>query len=342
VNFFGDRLASRVLDDVERVRQLAEALRGADSFLVVAPIIEYTARETELVRRFVDKGGKVLLLGDPTRIKRLNSLATALGINYEDDYLYNVVEHETNFRNIIVRDFASHPLTEGLSAIVLYTANSITGAAQPVAWGDANTRSSAREAPGVLTPLAVAMGGRVVAVGDATFIQPPYNETLDNDKFITNLAEFLTTSQRRFDLEDFPFLLSDEADVVMAGSDVLGPATQLAQLLSSEDRRAVLASLERPTVDTVFVGLYRDRDRVNHHLRAAEITFAEGKIRTPFAPPIPEAGSGLLLLDTRADRHVLVVMASSGQELAGLVRLIKGGPFRQGLVAPTLGLYDLR
>ena len=342
VNFFGDRLAVELnFNEFQRAAELEEALREADSLLVIAPIIEYSSEETEVVRRFVDKGGKLLLAGDPTRVKRTNSLATALGINYEDDFLYNVAEHEANYRNVFFRDFAPHPVTGQLSTIVLYTASSITGEAEPLITADSNTRSSRREGTTTLSPMVLALDGRVLAIGDTTFIRPPFNEVLDNDQFLLNLAEFLTTSERRFDLEDFPFFLGDEVDVVMAGDRVLSQATRTAQLLSTGDRRAQLTTLERSTVDTVFVGLFDDLDQVSHHLSAGDITLAGGQLSTPFTPDMPQQGSGVLFLDTSGGSHVLVAMASSEVDLDTLIRLLETGQFRSGLVSPNLGLYQL-
>ena len=342
VNFFGDRLALEFNTSApQRAAQMEEALREADSLLVMAPIIEYAAVEAEVVRRFVDKGGRLLLAGDPTRVKRTNSLATALGINYEDDFLYNVAEHETNYRNVFFRDFTPHPVTGQLSTIVLYTASSITGEAEPLITADANTRSSRREGTTNLSPMVSALDGRVLAIGDTTFIRPPFNEVLDNDQFLLNLADFLTTTERRFDLEDFPFFLEDEVDVVMAGSRVLDQATQIAELLSTGERRTQLTTLESPTVDTVFVGLFDDLDQVSHHLSAGDITFAGGQLSTPFAPDLPQGGSGVLFLDTSGGRHVLVALASSDRDLGILIRLLQTGQFRSGLVSPNLGLYQL-
>ena len=289
LDYFGDRLAIRFdFSESRRAGRLEEALRGADSLLVVAPIIEYGVLEAEVVRRFVQKGGKVVLAGEPTRFEQSNSLASALGINYENDYLYNVVEHETNFRNVLFRDFTPHQVTQGISTVVLYTASSLTGAGVPLVTADADTHSSARESTVRLSPMLLAMDGRVVAIGDATFIKPPYNEVLDNDQLVSNLADFLTTSERRFDLEDFPFFLADEVDVVMAGPSVLGPATQMVDLLSTGDRRTALTTLERPGVDTVFVGLFDDVSRVSHHLAASNVTLAGGRISTPFTRDIDQ------------------------------------------------------
>ena len=342
LDFFGDRLAASIASAPVREAAFEDALRGANSLLVVAPVLSYSVREADLVRSFVDNGGRVLIAGDPTRVKRTNSLVSALGINYENDFLYNVVEHETNYRNVIYRDFAPHQVTSGLSAIVLYTANSITGAADPLVVGDANTHSSVRETGLFLSPVVTAMDGRVVALGDASFIQPPYDQVLDNDLFLTNLAEFLTTGECTFHLQDFPFFFSDEVDVVMTSPELLDAASSMVDLLSTGGRRVGLAAFERQTVDTVFVGLYEDRSAVSPQLQAGGIVFAGGKIRTAFAAPISEDGTGLLVVSTLNGRHVLVAIAASGGDLDALIALLGSGAFTVGIASPEVGLYALR
>ena len=340
VDFFGDRLAVGLRGDFERARVLEEGLRGADSMLIVAPILPYTAEEASVVRRFVEKGGKVVLAGDPTRVNRINELATAIGLNFESDFLYNVVEHHANYRNVIFRDFAPHAVTQGLSEIVLYTAGSISGSGEPLVWGDGNTQSSLREAAGRLSPVVLAMDGRVVAMADSTFIEAPYDRVLDNDQLLSNLADFLTTSERVFDLEDFPALLAEDVVVTATSPTVIAVATQLTNFLSSGDRRVPVETLARPTVDTVFVGLYDDRAEVGHHLQAAQVSFEAGRIESPAAPSLSATGSGLVLLDTRGGRNVVVVLASSPFELSFLVQSLTSGAFRSGLVSPNLGLYE--
>ena len=70
------------------------------------------------------------------------------------------------------------------------------------------------------------------------------------------------------------------------------------------------------------------------------MTFADGRILAASAPPVRQTNGGLLLLDSRGGRNVLVIMASSEREVDLLVRLLAAGAYRSGLVSPTLGLYD--
>ena len=341
IDFFGDRLALQLLNDqFERAALMEEALRGADSLLVVSPILEYGASEADVVRRFVDKGGRLLVLAEPTRFHLTNSLVTPLGINFETDFLYNVDIPGANYRNVRFSGSPLHPVTDGLGSVVLYTAASISGEAQPLLAGGPSTHSSRREGAGDLTPMVSVRDGRVLAIGDSTFMKPPFDQVEDNGAFVARIADFLTTSERTFDLADFPAPLARDVVVSMLSPGLLGPATQLTSLLTSGGRLAGLDTLDRPGLDTVFVGLFADRAAVDQHLRAGGVTFADGRILTAFAPPVRQTNGGLLLLDSRGGRNVLVIMASSEREVDLMVRLLATGAYRSGLVSPMLGLYD--
>ncbi|MCH8351249.1 MAG: hypothetical protein IIB29_13415, partial [Chloroflexi bacterium] len=114
-------------DPGSRLAQLQEKLRRADSLAVLMPDSPFTNEEADLVEDFVTrKGGKLLLIADPTRPSQINSLANRFGIAFQPDYLYNMVEYDLNFQNIYLRQFEPHPITQGLTQIALYTAGSVT------------------------------------------------------------------------------------------------------------------------------------------------------------------------------------------------------------------------
>ncbi len=82
------------------LQNLEEKLRLADALVVVLPVASYSEEEVKLVREFVEKGGKLLLIADPTRPSNVNSLSSAVGLVFERGYLYHLTENEGNFRNI--------------------------------------------------------------------------------------------------------------------------------------------------------------------------------------------------------------------------------------------------
>ena len=137
-----------------RLQQLAVKLRQADSFVVILPQTGFSDSEAALVESFVRKGGKLLLVSDPSRPQQINTLAGRFGLDFQPDYLYNTVENDLNFRNIFLRDFQPDRLTAGLDSIALYMAGSIRSPGPGLAFIDADTRSSLLESAGDHSPMA--------------------------------------------------------------------------------------------------------------------------------------------------------------------------------------------
>ena len=180
----GSRVANRGYDvefvggftpspEALRVQLLEEGLRRADSLVVVLPRLEYSAAEAAVVERFVSKGGKLLLISDPGRRQRINTLATRFGVEFRPDYLYDVAEYDLIFRNIIVREFQPGELTVGVDAITLYSAGSIRSSGPGLAFASEGTRSSVLEDSEEFYPIAGGNARNVLAIADFTFMVPP-------------------------------------------------------------------------------------------------------------------------------------------------------------------------
>ena len=324
-----------------RIALLRQALSGADSLAVFLPKDPFTGLEGDMVERFVRKGGKLLLVGDPSRTSDINSLAKRFGVSFEPDYLYNLAEFDLNFQDIFVRDFRDDQMTNNLEEVVLYAAGSISVAEGALAFTDANTRSSFSELPQTYSPMVRAGEGRVVGISDMTFMVPPQNAVADNDQLISNIADFLTTSERTFELSDFPHFLRSDVDLLVGRASLVDPATDLKGLLAVSEIDAEFRSVEDLSADTVFLGLYDDSADVVQYLQVAGIEVDEG-IRTPFTEDIVMEGSAVALLHRTRDRHVLIVLASSELTLEAAVGLFVTGGFRDGLVGEVLGVYRTR
>ena len=110
--------------------------------VVVCPQWEFSKEEGETVDEFVNNGGKLLLIADPTRSSRINSISLQFGLIFEADYLYNMKENEINYRSIFVVEFKETEITKNIEKIALYTAGSISSADCGIAFVDENIFSS--------------------------------------------------------------------------------------------------------------------------------------------------------------------------------------------------------
>ncbi|MBA7483406.1 hypothetical protein ES707_18921 [subsurface metagenome] len=174
-----------------------EELPRADAFIVVCPQSEFSKEEGEAIDEFVNDGGKLLLIADPTRSSQINSISLQFGLIFESDYLYNMKENEINYRNIFVAEFKETELTKNIEEIALYTAGSISSADCGIAFVDQNTFSSLIETRQELSPVAQANESKVLAIYDLTFMTEPYNGILDNNRLIANIADWLASSSQR-------------------------------------------------------------------------------------------------------------------------------------------------
>jgi len=190
-------------DEEEKVEEeLEEELQVADAFIIVCPQAEFSDEERETVDKFVDNGGKLLLIADPTRSSKMNSLSLRFGLIFEADYLYNMKEYDINYRNIFVTEFEDNEITKNLEKITLYTAGSITSADGGLAFVDENTFSSVIETRKKLSPIALAHESKVLAVYDLTFMTEPYNGVEDNNQLISNIADWLASSAEEVEEEE--------------------------------------------------------------------------------------------------------------------------------------------
>jgi len=174
--------------DEEEEEELEE---GAVGFIVVCPQLEFSEEERETIEEFVANGGKLLLIADPTRRSKMNSLSLQFGLIFEPDYLYNTKENEINYRNIFVTMFMVNEITKDIEKVALYTAGSVSSADSGIAFIDHNTFSSVIETRRGLSPIALSRESKVLAIYDLTFMTEPYNGILDNNQLIANIADWL-------------------------------------------------------------------------------------------------------------------------------------------------------
>ena len=342
IEFVGDAspfAAPPTLDPNSQLTSLEARMRQADSLAVILPGAPFSAEEADLVEDFVAKGGRLLLVSDPTRNSAINSLAERFGINFQPDHLFNTEDYDLNFQNIFIQDFRPDEITEGLDSIALYTAGSVKSSLPGLAYTDANTRSSLMETVEPHYPIAKGGDGRVLAVHDLTFMVPPQASILDNDRLIANIADYLTRSERLFDLADFPFFFQGQAEILLGRSSLFNEGARMKALLSDFQIESEIVGIENIGGDTVFLGLYNDAPDVAQYLEIAGIRI-DDSVRTPFTPAIGRKGTAFIFLYPGEDRHVLVILGGSEAAVGDMVGRLDSGDFRDGLVSKFLAVYQ--
>ncbi len=303
---------------------LPAALAEADTLLVIAPSITYQADEIQAVSDFVAKGGRLILVGEPTRltgIDAINSLAGAFGIIYDDAYLYNLIANDGGFRNVLFTEFGASPLTRGLDTVTFQTAHALR--AEPEAgliFGDENTASSRSEQPGGQIAAALTAEGRVLALSDFTFFTSPYNTFADNPRLLDNIATFALGSARDFSLADFPYFFDGPTLVVYQNPVTLDAtfagSVALRGRLESAGVAQALAEEPAANMPFIYLALYEDvTDEVLDLLADDGITLSDEPLSE--ADDAPRSQGTIAIEDVaRFDQGGTVLLHLSGPTAA--------------------------
>jgi len=341
------RITSRGFD-FEYLKEKADLetkLRFADAFLVILPQDEFSKQESKLIKEFEEKGGKILLIGDPTRPGKINSLATEFGLIFESDYLYNQKENDGNFRYIFITDFRSDSdLTKNLEKIVLYSASSISSPDFfALALTDENTFSSVSETKTKFSPIVLSPDSRVLALSDLTFMTEPYNVSSDNNQFIANLANWITKSERVFNLADFPYFFEREVQLTYADASYLDSSLKLKNFLTGLVRIPKLSQYEKTLPpDSIFIGLFDDGPKIGDFLKKEKISIRSKTVKLEGFGEIERKGASIFYLGKINDRPVLIILSETKDNLEKAIDILVDGTFRDRLVTDNLSIYQIK
>lgn len=261
---------------------LAGKLRYARALILPLPRTEYTPEEIAEIKNFVAKGGRVLLIGDPTRtvvVEALNSIAGPFGIIYANDYLYSQVNKDSNYRNVVYTNFQDSPVTKGLSKdgkVVFYGGGSVSAPGYEIILGDDTTYSSVSEGGRAVAAAALTTDDKVLALTDLTFLGEPYSAAESNGTLINNIADFLTGGKRDFELKDFPFFLNPTVNLVYNNSLVLNSqfdnSVKLKEFLEKNDHTVAFTDKIGGQNDVIYVGRFAEAEPVKDYLAKGGIT----------------------------------------------------------------------
>jgi len=182
----------------ERQELMTSLSKEAKALIIINPNMPYNAKEIEKIIDFVRKGGKLILIYDPSRAYAVyvNSIAIEFGVYFVDGFLYDMKKHFKIYRNIIITEFnSSTSLGRNLSKLILFTATHVVSNGTIVAFTSNTTVLSTSEVAGIYSPIVVL--GNVIAIGDLTFLSDPYCYLADNRVFVKRLVEFIKEHSSR-------------------------------------------------------------------------------------------------------------------------------------------------
>lgn len=350
-------------------QSISERFKYASAYVVIAPETEFSSAEIQQIARFIERGGRLLVICDPTRsensltsfelgyylsselggVAAANSLLAPFDLVYSEDYLYNLLDNEGNYRNVLFHDFAEDPLTKDISTVVFYGVRSIsTNTGTTLITGDQDTLSSRTDKAGEWGVAARSKGGGVIALGDLTFLTPPYNEVADNPLLINRLVEFLLGGELQRDLIDFPFLFHQpvailETDSFGLSAETLRYISRMEGTLDKQNLPLTIVDDPYPGIDLIVPNLYQHADEIQSFLTPFDelilpMDSDDGNLTVPDLGELNPAGIGLMLLSRSEVRTTLVMLAASSDDLLALVDIFTDSDLSDCLIREQIAL----
>jgi hypothetical protein len=339
---------------------LAERFRYADAFIVIAPQIEFSDSSVQEISRFTERGGRILVISDPTRsssfstsdfslsngdVVAVNSLLVPFGIVFSEDYVYNLIHNEGNYRNVLFHEFVDDDLTVDLNTVAFYSSRSISSiSGKSLIIGDEETLSSRTDTGGNLSVTIRSQDSNVLAIGDLTFLTTPYDQVADNPQFIANIMEFLVGGERQRDLTDFPYVFNQPISILI--TDTFSLAAETIQTISGTQRALLTLGYSinysdeaAPDSDLIIFTSFKVDDAVLPYIETIEglqlpQDTEDGLLHIPGFGEVTPSGIGLLLLAQSEERTVLFFMADSAENLLSLAETITTVNLDHCLVQP--------
>lgn len=342
-------------------------LKYASAYAVIVPISGFASDEIRAVRAFIQRGGRLLVMTDATRgmleidfftgqirvapdVDIANPLLAPFGITVHNDYLYNLVENEGNFRNVLFRQFGKHDLTSGLAEVALYGSHSVsTGSGTPLLIGDEYTYTSLTDSGGTLSAAAVSRDGNVLVFGDFSFLNTPYHQVGDNGILISNIADFLLGGKRTLALADFPYVFSrpivqvlPTADVQLT-SELLDSLANLQFTLSTLNVELQLAEETPEEGDVLVLGTFSDSEDLLAYLEPFEVfpDYYSEYIDIPGFGRIGRYGTGVMLFQPGRDGNTLILLADTNDDLISLLDMVSSGELGGCVLQANVGVCSI-
>jgi hypothetical protein len=343
-------------------------LKYTNTYVVISPTIAYTDSELRIVQNYVKRGGRLLVFTDATRsviyydyasdktinysdASTVNPLLSPFGITVNDDYLYNVKEHEGNFRNVFFGDFGKNELTFGLKQVAFYGAHSVKApSGLTLLRGTESTLSSVDDAHDPAEGgAALSEDGNVLAFGDFTFLTSPYKNVDDNSTLIDNIADFTLGGKQTVTLASFPYIFTQSVVQVYPTSEVKLTAETIAAISGLQTAlRNVNINIEVVDKaprdgDTLVLGTFTPSDDLLDFTDPFNIKFNETSetIAVKNFGEIGRTGNGILLFEKNKKGNRLTLLADTPEDLISLLNTVTSGSLSGCVLQDDLGICGI-
>jgi len=353
--------------------KLESQLKYASAYLIFSPYYKYTSSEMQVIQNFIGRGGRMAVFTDPTRglviyddfgnpidnipdTTEVNPLVEPFGITFNSDYLYNLDENEGNFRNVYFESFGKSDLTWGLKKVALYGTHSVeTDSGLTLMMGDDKTYSSDTDA----TPnndsnqgwaaAALDKTGSVLAVGDFTFLSPPYNTVGDNAVFINNIADFLLGGTLKYSLADFPYLFSGTSVDILPTSNIEMTANLITAISKFQSSYKAINTQINIVQDSsssqnlIVLGTFAQANDLNKFVKPFNITMSDANdyVELPGFGQLGKTGNAILLFSSGNNGNTLVLLADTEYDLTSLISSLSDDDLSKCVLQGEIGVCSI-
>ena len=353
--------------------KLESQLKYASAYLIFSPYYKYTPSEVQIIQDFIGRGGRMAVFTDPTRglviydplgnpidsipdTTEVNPLLEPFGITINGDYLYNLDENEGNFRNVYFESFGKSDLTWGLKKVVLYGAHSLeTDSGLALVSGNDKTFSSETDATPNNDPkqgwaaAALDKTGNVLAVGDFTFLTPPYNTVGDNAVFISNIADFLLGGTLKYSLADFPYLFTGTSVDILPTSNIEMTANLISAISKFQSSYQAINTQINIVQDSsssqnlIVLGTFAQADDLDKFVKPFNVTLndANDYIQLPGFGQLGKTGNAILLFSSGNNGNTLVLLADTEYDLTSLMSNLSGDDLSKCVLQGEIGVCSI-
>jgi hypothetical protein len=186
---------------------LGSQLDDAKAFVVVDPGREFPDRDVRAVQRFTDRGGHLLVAGEPTRRQmsdtggqissresKLTTLLSAYRMSVDTQYLYNLETNGGNYRHVVADPPRNADLND-VGRVTLFTAAEVESRTGRTLLRTARGTRRADSDTTRRYPVAVQQEN-VLVLGDSTLMRPGRYNVGDNERFLGHVVSFLLEGER--------------------------------------------------------------------------------------------------------------------------------------------------
>jgi hypothetical protein len=349
---------------------LENKLKQASAYVVISPTVAFTADELRIVQNYVERGGRLLVFTDATRgivyydyysdsiinnsdASLVNPLLSPFGIAVNNDYLYNVKEHEGNFRNVFFEDFGKDELTFGLKQIAFYGTHSVKSpSGLTLLRGTESTLSSVDDAHDPAEGgAAISENGNVLAFGDFTFLTSPYENAADNATLITNIADFTLGGRQTITLASFPYIFTQPVVQIYPTSEIKLTAETIAAIsglqasLGYLDINIEIVDKAPRDGDALVLGTFTPSDDLLDFTDPFNIKVDEAETSETVSVKnfgdISRTGNGILLFEKNKKGNTLTLLADTPEDLISLLTTLTSGSLSGCVLQDSIGVCSV-